>query len=364
MNKQCFLVSCLSLFLSFSVMAQQKIENVVVITTDGFRWQEVFKGMDSEIVINKAFNQGERKYLESTYGSDTPTVRRQKLLPFLWTTVEQHGQLYGNRSFDNKVDNANPYWISYPGYSEIFTGYPDKRVNSNGYKPNPNENVLAYINQQPGFKGKVAAFGAWEAFDKILNEQQSGFPVFSAFDSCGGKKPSTKDQLINAMLKNSYKPFGRSECLDVFTHYEAMEYLKEHKPRVLYIAYGETDEWAHEGRYKDYLDAAHQVDAWIKELWTYLQSDAHYRNKTALVVAVDHGRGDLKKDEWTDHGSNVSDAHQIWFAIMGPGLNTKGEVKTSMQLHQEQLAQTIASLLSLTFIADHPIAESIHEIKQ
>ena len=35
-----------------------KIENVIVITTDGLRWQEIYKGMDSLIAANGRFNQG------------------------------------------------------------------------------------------------------------------------------------------------------------------------------------------------------------------------------------------------------------------------------------------------------------------
>lgn len=199
-----------------------------------------------------------------------------KLLPFLWGTLAKQGQIYGNRLYDNKVDNANPYWFSYPGYNEIFTGFPDTAVNSNEYKANPNTNLLEFIAKQPGYKNKVAAFGAWEAFDRILNKQRCGFPVVSAFDTCGGAYPTQDEKLINAMLKDSYKPFGDGECLDVFTHYEAKSYLKNKSPKVLYISYGETDKWAHAGRYKDYLNAANQVDKWLGELWTYLQSNPQY----------------------------------------------------------------------------------------
>jgi hypothetical protein len=86
--------------------------------------------------------------------------------------------------------------------------------------------VLEFLNGQPKLKGKVAVFGAWDAFDRIFNEQRSGFPVISGFDSCGGKTPTANEKLINAMLNDSYRPFEDHECLDVFTHYEAMEYLK------------------------------------------------------------------------------------------------------------------------------------------
>ena len=344
--------------------AQQKTENMIVITTDGFRWQEVFGGMDSAIANQKKYNQGDSDFIFKKYWSNDVNERRKKLLPFLWNTIAVNGQIYGNRNLGNKVDNSNPYWFSYPGYSEIFCGFADTLVNSNDYKNNPNTNVLEFINKQPKYKNGVAAFGAWDAFERILNEPRSGFPVVAGFAPTGGKNPTQKEQLINSMLKDSYKPFNMEECLDVFTHYEAMEYLKTRKPKVLYIAYGETDEWAHAGRYKDYLESAHQFDKWVQDIWNYIQNDPQYKNKTSLFITVDHGRGDKIKDQWTDHGSDISDAHEIWFAVMGPDVPAKGEVKTEMQIYQKQFAQTIASLLGLKFTAEHPVAKGISEVKK
>ena len=359
MKKTTFLILFFVSGIFLSAVAQPKIENIIIVTTDGFRWEEVFTGMDTAIAGNPQFNQDKKEAIWKQYWSDDVTERRKKLWPFLWSTMASQGQVYGNRQYGNKVDNANPYWFSYPGYNEIFTGYPDTNVNSNSYKANPNTNVLEYINRQPACKGKVAAFGAWDAFTRILNKQRCGFPVVAAFDSCGGEHPTAAERLINAMLRDSYKPYGLDECLDVFTHYEAMDYLKTHKPRVLYISYGETDEWAHHAHYKDYLDAAHQVDAWLQDIWNYIQSDPVYKNKTALFLTVDHGRGDQNKNQWTDHGQKVPDAHEIWFAVMGPGIPAKGEMKTPMQVYQQQFAQTIASLLGYTFKAEHPVAEKV-----
>jgi arylsulfatase A-like enzyme len=243
-----------------------------------------------------------------------------------------------------------------------MTGYADPAINSNDYKANPHVTVLEFLNQQPKLKGKIAAFGAWEAFDRILNEKRSGIPVVSAFDKVGGAHPSGPQQVINNLLADSYKPWHTEECFDVFTHYEALEELKTSKPNVLYVAYGETDEWAHAGQYRSYLDAAHQVDAWIKQLWDFVQNDPHYKNKTALVFTTDHGRGDTKKTEWTSHGSSIENASEIWFAAMGPTIDATGEMKNETQLFQEQFAQTIAKLLGYTFTAEHPIAKEITEV--
>lgn len=342
--------------------AQQKTENIIIITTDGFRWQEAFGGMDSAIANSGKFNQGDSALIFKKYWANEGSERRKKLLPFLWNTIAAKGQIYGNRNYGNNVDNSNPYWFSYPGYSEIFCGYVDTLVNSNEYKNNPNVNVLEFINKQAKFKNKVAAFGAWEAFDRILNKPRCGFPVVAAFSPTGGKNPTAKEQLINSMLKDSYKPWDLDECLDVFTQHEAMEYLKTRKPKVLYIAYGETDEWAHAGRYRDYLESAHQFDAWVKDIWSYIQNDAQYKNKTSLLITVDHGRGDKNKSQWTSHGSDIPGANEIWFAVMGPDTPAKGEVKTDMQLYQKQFAQTIASLLGLQFNTKHPVANAIEEV--
>jgi hypothetical protein len=363
MHRKLFFIVAIFLISSIHLKAQQA-ENIIIITTDGFRWQEVFKGMDSAIANNPEFHHGDSSGIFEKYWSNNETERRKKLLPFFWNTIANHGQLYGNRNFGNKVNNANPYWFSYPGYSEIMTGYADTTINSNEFPPNPNVTVLEFLNQQQKLKGKVAAFGAWDAFDRILNEKRSGIPVVSAFDATGGMKPSANEKLINGMLKDSYKPFGESECLDVFTHYAAMEYLKTKKPRVLYIAYGETDEWAHHGYYKSYLEAAHQVDAWIKQIWDFVQSDPQYKNKTAIIITTDHGRGDKRKEKWTSHGEKIEDAYEIWFAAIGAGIHALGEVKTETQLYQDQFAQTIANLLGYTFKANHPVSPAVKTVSQ
>lgn len=355
------LSTVLLLLIGCNVFSQPPVENLIIVTTDGLRWQEVFKGMDSVIANQRKYNQGDSAYLFKTYGSNNPEERRKRLMPFFWSFVKQNGQIYGNRDKDSRVNVANPYKFSYPGYSEIFTGYPDTAVNSNEYMPNPHENVLEYINHQLGFNGRVAAFGAWEAFDRILNKKRSSFPIISAFDTVSGTL-SSEQRLVNNMLRDSYKPFGESECLDVFTHYAALEYAKTNRPRVLYIAYGETDEWAHEGKYKHYLDATKQFDKWLSDLWTFVQSNPDYRDKTAFLITTDHGRGDLIKDEWTSHGRSIQDADEIWLAVFGKGIPKKGEVSGHPVIYQKQFAQTIAFMLGTEFTSTHPIAGKVEEI--
>lgn len=343
----------------YAAAFSQQAENIIIITTDGFRWQEIFRGMDSAVANDNRFNQDDSANLFKKYWDKDPNERRKKIMPFLWNVIGTQGQIYGNRDFNNKVDNANPFWFSYPGYSELFTGYVDTAINRNSYPPNPNMNFLEFLNKEPEYKNKVAAFASWYAFDSILNEKRAGLPVYSAFDKSGAAHPTDIEKTINGLMEDSYKPFGREECLDVFTHFAAMNYLKTRKPRILYISYGETDEWAHSGHYRDYLDAAFMVDKWVGEIWNYVQTEPQYKNKTSIFFTTDHGRGDSLKVQWKDHSQKIPGASQVWFAAMGPGIEARGEQKTARQYYLSQLAQTISNLIGKHFKTSHPVGERI-----
>lgn len=341
------------------LFAQDKDHKIIIITTDGLRWQEVFKGMDSTIGIDKRFNQKDSLGIFNKYWDNAIHARRQKLMPFFWNQLNSQGQIFGNRSLGNKVDNANPYWFSYPGYSEILTGHVDTLINTNDYKPNPHTTILEYFNGLPHYKGRVAAFASWGAFDRIINEKRAGFPVINAFDDNSIAFSDATMQLLNQMNQNSYKPFGMGETLDVFTHHQAFHYLKTKKPKVMFISYGDTDEFAHHDQYKFYLDAAHQFDEWVGNIWTWLQSDPEYKNKTTLLITTDHGRGDINKTQWTSHGQSVPDASQIWFALVGPNVKALGEINKDQQLYQKQLAATLAKLAGQHFTASHEVSSPI-----
>ncbi len=341
--------------------ANTNAPNLIIITTDGFRWQEVFNGMNFDIANQSKFNHGDSSYIYKKYGANTISERQKLLMPFFWNTVTSQGQLYGNRNKENKVDVANPYWFSYPGYNEIFTGYPDTAINSNEYPPNPHSNVLAFLNKQKPYQGKVVAFGAWDAYDRILNESVSGFPVINGFESFSSILKDATTDLLSSLLKDSYKPFKEVECLDVFTHYQAMHYLKTKQPKAMYISYGETDEWAHHGNYSNYLDAVHQVDEWIGDIWNWTQTTPGYKDNTYILVTTDHGRG--FGNDWTDHGADVKGASSIWFALLGPDvkkIGPLGEQTKDQQLFQKQLAATISKLIGYPFTAEHPVGPSIY----
>jgi len=335
-------------------VVSHRTENLVIFTLDGMRWQEVFGGVDSVLTNNKQYTK-DRAELNKRFYSPDIRERRKKLFPFLWTTVEAKGQLYGNRNIGNLVNVANPYQFSYPGYNEIFTGYPDTAVNSNDKVLNKNTNVLEFINRQKGFTGKVAAFTTWDVFPYIFNSGRSGLYVNSGVDSLHFSDKGL--QVVNEMQFLAPQPLDVRP--DVITYFAGKEYLKNYQPRVLYIAFDETDDFAHAGLYDQYINQAHAEDAMIADLWNTIESLPAYKDKTTLIITCDHGRGDKVKDRWRDHGKDVEDSGGIWLAVIGPDTTPAGEVGTRTQLYQKQWAPTMAALLGFQFRPDHGNAEPV-----
>lgn len=341
------------------LFGQHRTENLVIITLDGFRWQEMFGGIDSTLTETKKFN-GNAQALYRDFGAATPAERRVRLLPFFWNTVMKQGQIWGNRSLGNDVDVANPHKFSYPGYSEIFTGLPDPAVNSNDKILNPHVNLLEFLNRQKKYRGKVAAFTSWDVFPYILNEPRAGFPVNSGIEDVTGKI-SQAQAALNEM-QHFQTPYLGDVRLDFVTFQMAKEYVRQNHPRVLYIGFDETDDLAHEGHYDLYAHAAHQTDAAIASLWQYLQSEPQYRDKTTLFITCDHGRGDDGRGGWRSHGADVQGAEHIWFAVLGPDTPASGEMKTTGQWYQKQFAATMARLLGEEFKPEHPVGAPIMEV--
>lgn len=336
----------------------RKTENVFVITFDGLRWQELFTGADSALITHKDYVR-DGWDLKQRFWADQPMVRRNKLMPFFWSVIASKGQLYGNRNYGNKVDCSNNMWFSYPGYNEILCGFADdERIKSNNKVDNPNVTLLEYLHRMPAFKGKVAAFGSWDVFPFIINRERSQIPINAGFELATGPRLSERERFLNELQPQIPSPWGGVR-LDGFTHHYAMEYVKKNKPRVVFISYGETDDFAHDGKYGAYLRSAHQTDQFIRAWWDYLQQDAAYRGRTSLVITTDHGRGTQPLDTWRSHGIEIAGAGQIWIAVLGPDTPPMGEVTGEMQLFQNQVAKTVATLLGIHYAGEKPVGDVI-----
>ncbi len=333
---------------------KHKTENIIFVMTDGMRWQELFRGADATLMNKENGSVEDVPALRKAYWRDTEEERRRALMPFLWDVVARQGQVYGNRAKGSDAYVTNGLNFSYPGYSETLCGFADPRVNSNDNVPNPNVTVLEWLNRQSPYHGRIAAFGAWDVIAAVFNPERSGLVANAGYEPFTAMRLNPRLELLN-QLKADWPRMWDDEPFDAIPFYTALEYLKARKPRILYLSLGETDEWAHQGNYTEYLNAAHRVDAYLRVLWETAQSMKQYRGRTTLIFSPDHGRGD-DPTEWKDHGEKVPSSKYIWMAFLGPDTPALGERANIPAVRQNQIAATLAALLGQDYASAVPNA--------
>jgi hypothetical protein len=327
------------------------VENVVIVTLDGFRWQEMFGGADEALLDDKAGGARDVSGLKRRYWRESATARREALLPFVWGTVAKQGQIFGNPARKAPARITNGLKFSYPGYSEMFCGFADPRVDSNDKKDNPNLSVLEFLNGRPAYRDHVEAVCTWDVFPSIFRTRRSGVRVHSGWEPLKAHMLTDRERFANELM--DWLPrYWPDNTFDVLTMEAARSALERRRPRVLFIGLGETDEWGHGRRYDLYLDAANNSDRFLAQTWETLQQMPQYKGKTALLVTTDHGRGSTRID-WTDHGKKVPGAEFIWIAVMSPVTPALGE-RENIEVTQSQVAATIARLLREDFNAVDP----------
>jgi hypothetical protein len=275
-------------------------------------------------------------------------------MPFFWSLVTTDGSIAGNRARQSVVSLVNRHWFSYPGYSEMLVGEPhDAEIKSNDAIRNPYTTVLERVRERLRLpREQVATFASWSVFNEIAEHSEGATFInagVEAMDAAGDGIAA-----VNRLQTDVATPWDATR-FDGFTFRLAMAHLQSARPRLLYIAFDETDDWAHDGRYDLVLNAYARFDGFLKELWTWTQSQPDFRGHTHLIVTTDHGRGHTTRD-WRDHGAKIEGAQETWMAFATPKLSRRGEWRDAPPLTTSQIAATLAAWLNVDWNADHPNA--------
>jgi hypothetical protein len=320
--------------------------NLVLVTLDGVRVQEIFGGLDLEVLRRASSGPVEETQAYRRYWAPTREERRARLMPFLWgTLLREHGSIVGDERCPERLANAHRF--SYPGYSEFLTGRAhDDVVRSNEQGQNPYPSVLEFLRR--GLQARredVAMFASWGTLARIA-EHAPG----TIFVNAGPARYEAEDSVVETVNRLQLDMPTDSELVrhDAYTFELALAHLRLQQPRVLYIAFDETDALAHAGRYDEVLEALRRIDRWLERLFTTLQSDSRYRDRTALVVTTDHGRG-RAPERWAEHGAGVPGAEDVWTVFAVPESARRGVWPRSAPVTHEQLAATLARLMGLNY---------------
>jgi hypothetical protein len=341
---------------SAAALPPHKTTTVVLIVSDGLRWQEIFTGAEQDLLNDEAGGSWvSNEDLRKRYWRASPTERRAVLFPFIWGTVAKNGQLYGNQALGSVAQVTNGKAFSYPGYNEMSVGFPNAAIDSNDYGPNPNESVFEWLNKFDEFRGRVAIYGTWNAFPRIFNAARSGLAMQTGW-TLNRKAHETPRDLLLRELYDTTTEFDEEGPPDSFLQVPLIDYVKSGKPRVLFVGYGETDNWAHQGRYDLVLESAHRMDGFVAQLWNTMQAMPEYRGTTTFIITTDHGRGS-GLTEWKEHDAvEEKGSENIWIAVIGPDTAALGERAQVEPVTQAQIAATVAAFVGKDYRAAQPKA--------
>ena len=330
---------------------------VVLITLDGARTEEMFGGLDLDVLKSTLGNKQtpESQPAYQRFWAATPEARREKLLPFFWgTLMREHGSVAGDPALGSEVRLTNRHWFSYPGYAEMLLGTAhDDVIDSNDAVQNPYPTVLEFLQKKTGAnRNGVGLFASWNVFNAIGESRAGAITINAGFEAYAGDDPESRR--LSELQMQTPTPWD-SVRHDVYTFRLAMAHLARYRPRVLYLALGETDDWAHDGRYDRVLDAYARSDAYLKALWSWLQSQPDYRNHTSILITTDHGRGHTIKN-WKNHGDEHPGSERTWMAVISPTLSRRGEWRDHAPITTSQVASTLISWMGFDWREFNPNA--------
>jgi hypothetical protein len=327
----------------------QASDNVILVTLDGVRIQELFSGMDPAL-LDRTEDSGiyDAEVTRTRYWRETPEERRETLMPHFWKRLAPMGVVLGNKAKGSRVEVKNPHWFSYPGYSEMLTGRPQPDVTSNDIVRYPHRTVLEHAREKLGLpKERVAQIGSWEGFEMAAASREEAFFMNGAYDFVpAGLSTPEMDRI--AGLRVRIQQLWEESSNDVLTFELARLYLREHRPRVMWLGLSQSDDWAHARRYDRLLDYLHLADELLMELWEEVQSLDTHRDRTTLLITTDHGRGITPKD-WAEHDAGIEGSQEIWIAILGPETPDRGELSNAEPVYQSDLAATLLEILGLDY---------------
>ena len=333
-----FLLTCA---LPAAALAAPATKNLVLITVDGVRIQELFSGMDP-VISAREEDSGiyDLAVTRGRYWRETAAERREALMPFFWRKLAPMGIVLGNKSRGSSVTVRNRWRFSYPGYTEILTGAPRSDVRSNDIVRYPHQTALDYLHAQLKLRPtEVAQIGSWDGFKMAASRADDTFFMNGAYDAVPAPLSTPEmDSLVS--LRRQVMEMWEEGSNDALTFRIGLAYLKKHQPRVLWLGFGQSDDWAHARRYDRLLDYLRLMDGFLDEFWQTLESIEQYRGRTTLIVTTDHGRG-LTAQDWIEHDTAIAGSEDIWVAIIGPDTPDRGEVSNHPPVSQGDIAATM-----------------------
>lgn len=311
---------------------REPTRNVILVTLDGVRWQDVFYGTDP--VLGKGLPADEK-------------LSADALLPNLYRRLSSDGVIVGAPGHGQPITTGGAN-VSLPGYLEILTGVVPTDCTTNDCAGARGATLLDEIRDHLGTRDEdVAVIGSWERLERAAVTPGSRFVVSTGRTGGGARRTAFEKEPRLAGLLRAGEGCGPAPGHDDYRHDActaelALAYLESAAPRFLHVGLGDTDEHAHAGDYRSYLAALRRQDAFLGRLLDSLERSGR-RAETTVLVTADHGRS----HDFHGHGSKHPESSRVWLFAAGGSIAPLGYAETTHRTTLASVAPTVRTLLGL-----------------
>jgi hypothetical protein len=264
---------------------------------------------------------------------------RADLLPNLHRLVDRGIALGGA---DAPMIASGPRFVSLPGYREILTGRRGTTCRDNDCAALDEPTLLDELRLAGGLSSDdVVAIASWEVVDRAVSIAPASLLI-----SAGRHAGATRERLavsddarrdLEAGERSSARPGHGDYRPDALTAQLALDVVAARRPRILWVALGDTDEHAHRGSFDGYLAALAAADAFLGRLVAAIDLQT-----TMVLVTADHGRS----ANFRDHGDSP-ESSAVWLVAAGGHIPRVGMARTTTTHRLADIAPTVRALLHL-----------------
>ncbi|MDB4969683.1 MAG: uncharacterized protein JWN44_5372 [Myxococcales bacterium] len=310
-----------------------RTRNVVIVTIDGVRWQEIFGGID----VARARNAGM---------SACDVVEGAELTPNLHRHFAGGGVVIGAPGYGEMIASG-PNFVSLPGYEEIFTGRASS-CTSNSCDHIAETTLVDELREELQLSvEQIAVITSWPTIERAAAADDHAITM-----SVGRHGGATRDLLrVTARASRILDDGGDADAYpgwlgyraDRYTAALALDYIVARRPRFMFIGLGDTDEYAHRRNYAGYVSALRAADEVVGELMDRLATLGEYGRETTVIVTTDHGRA----ANFASHGGDAPESRRVWLFAAGGAVPALGFADGSRVTRLADIAPTVRRWMGL-----------------
>jgi hypothetical protein len=120
---------------------------------------------------------------------------------------------------------------------------------------------------------------------------------------------------------------------DELSVYMTRHVMRTFAPSLIFLTLHDIDV-AHSGAYSLYLEGIRRTDKLCAEMWTEIQSNPEYKDKTTLFIMPDFGRdgdNDPGGNGFQHHRTGSASARTTWMMTLGPAVRQKTIVERPIE---------------------------------